>query len=105
MSGRMLSLVAVLVAFAALTVLALQEVGYVGLVAPLLQSWGGGQVLADLVIALWLACLWMISDARSRGISPWPFVAVTLLAGSFGVLGYLLLRELRGSARAAVARA
>jgi hypothetical protein len=70
------------------------EVGYFGLLEPLFKSWGGGQVLADLVIACLLACVWMLKDAKSRGVSAWPFIAVTLVAGSFGPLLYLLVREL-----------
>ena len=34
----------------------------------------------------------VLSDARARGLNAWPFVLVTLLAGSFGVLFYLLRR-------------
>lgn len=55
-------------------------------------------MLADLVILAVLACAWMVSDGRAREIRPWPFVAVTLLAGSFGVLFDLVLRELRAGA-------
>lgn len=95
MSGRLLVLLVVTAAFTALTALALAEVGYLGIVAPHFQSWGAGQVLADLVILAVLGCCWVVADARAREINPWPFVLVTLLAGSFGVLFYLVLRELR----------
>lgn len=53
------------------------------------------QVLLDLVIACALISAWMVGDARARGLNPWPFVAVTLAAGSFGPLFYLLWRERR----------
>ena len=43
----------------------------------------------------------MVGDAKQRGVNPWPFVLVTLVAGSFGPLSYLLLRELRARRRAA----
>lgn len=95
MSTRLVALLAVLALFGALSVLALRDVGYFGLFAPHFQSWGGGQVFADLVILAVLGCLWMIADGRARGINPWPFVVATVLAGSFGVLFYLVLRELR----------
>jgi hypothetical protein len=94
-STRLVALLAVLALFGALSVLALRDVGYFGLFAPHFQSWGGGQVFADLVILAVLGCLWMIADGRARGINPWPFVVATVLAGSFGVLFYLVLRELR----------
>ena len=58
-------------------------------------SWGGAQVFTDLVIALLLACVWMVYDARERGLSAWPFIAITLVLGSFGPLLYLVVREVR----------
>jgi uncharacterized membrane protein YqjE len=95
MSARLLALLVVLVLFGALTAVALLDVGYLGIIAPHFRSWGAAQVFADLVILAVLACVWMVADGRARGINPWPFVAVTLLAGSFGVLFYLVRRELR----------
>lgn len=99
MSARLLGLVAVIALFGALTAMALLDVGYLGIIAPHFQSWGAGQVLADLVIMCALGCIWMTADARDRGINPWPFVAVVLFAGSFGVLFYLVAREVRSGAR------
>jgi hypothetical protein len=102
MSTRLILLAAVIAGFAAITTEALMDVGYVGLVEQQLRSWAGVQVLTDLVIVSALACIWMTSDARSRGLSAWPFVAITLVAGSFGPLCYLVVRELRStSTRAA----
>jgi hypothetical protein len=98
MSSRLLALLVVIALFGALTAVALADVGYWGIFEPHFQSWGAAQVFADLVIALALACLWMIPDARERGLNPWPFVVVTILGGSFGVLFYLALRELRAGA-------
>lgn len=95
MSGRLIVLVAVIAAFAVLTTLALADVGYFGIFAPHFKSWGEAQVLADLVILAVLACAWMVRDARARGLSPWPFVALTLVAGSFGPLIYLAVRAWR----------
>lgn len=93
MSLRFVALLIVLALFAALTAAALLDVGYVGVFRTQLQSWGGAQVLTDLVIVCTLAMLWMVGDARTQGINPWPFVMVTLVAGSFGPLSYLALRE------------
>lgn len=106
MSMRLVALAAVTVAFGALSVVALLDVGYWGIIEPAFESWGAAQVLADLVILAVLACLWMVWDARRTGRNPWPFVAITLVAGSFGILAYLLWRELRPAVpgRAAVAR-
>lgn len=105
MSIRLLSLVLVVVLFGALSAVALADVGYFGLLAPHFQSWGGAQVLADLVILALLGCGWMLQDARVRGVSAWPCVLLTLVGGSFGVLLYLLVRErAAGAAPAGVAR-
>lgn len=95
MTGRALGLVAVLIGFGALTAAALVDVGYWGILAPHFQTLGAGQVLADLVILATLAGAWMLRDARSSGVPPWPYVVLTLAAGSFGPLPYLLHREWR----------
>ena len=99
MYTRLVLLIVVIALFGVLTALALMDVGFFGIIAPHFQSWGGGQVLADLVIMAILSCIWMVNDARARGGNAWPFVAITLVAGSFGPLLYLVLRELRSGAR------
>jgi ABC-type Fe3+-siderophore transport system permease subunit len=98
MSTRLTALIVVIGLFGVLTALALMDVGFLGIIAPHFRSWGGGQVLADLVILAVLACMWMVADGRARGINPWPFVIATLLVGSFGVLSYLVVREVRANA-------
>jgi hypothetical protein len=98
MSVRLLGLIVVIGVFGVLSALALLDVGYWGIFAPHFQSLGGGQVFADLVILAVLACMWMVPDARARGISPWPFVLATALAGSFGILFYLVVCEVRSGA-------
>jgi hypothetical protein len=98
MSICLLALLVVIGVFGALSAVALMDVGYFGIIEPHFQSWGAGQVFADLAILAVLACFWMVADGRVRGINPWPFVAVTLVAGSFGPLFYLVVRELRSSA-------
>jgi hypothetical protein len=95
MTLRLSALVVVLLAFGALTVRALAESGYVGVFAAQLSSWAGMQVLADLVILAVLACLWMLRDAPRHGLPAWPFLLITLAAGAFGPLLYLVARELR----------
>lgn len=85
-------LVMVLALFGALSAAALWQHGYWGIIAPHFQSFGAGQVFSDLVIALTLVMAWMWQDARARGRNPWPWIAATLVAGSFGPLVYLLTR-------------
>lgn len=95
MSGRLIALVCVIVGFGVLTALALMDVGYFGIFEPHYQSWGGAQVFVDLSILALLGCAWMVQDARQQGLSAWPFIAITLVAGSFGPLLYLVVREMR----------
>lgn len=88
-------LLAILAPFAVLSTIALMDVGYFGIIEPHFKSWGAAQVFADLVILALLACVWMARDARDHGLSPWPFIAITLVAGSFGPLLYLIVRDAR----------
>lgn len=99
MSNRLIVLLLVIVAFGALTVVALMNVGYLGIIEPHFRSWGAAQVFFDLVIVAVMACVWMVNDARERGVSAWPFILITLVAGSFGPLFYLVARELRSPVR------
>ena len=99
MSGRLVLLLIVIAGFTVLSVLALVDVGYFGIIEPHFQSWGGAQVITDLVIVAVLACIWMSNDARERGLPAWPFIVITAFAGSFGPLLYLVARELRSTAR------
>ena len=82
-----------LILFGALSAAALWQHGYWGIIAPHFKSFGAGQVLADLVIALTLAMVWMWRDAKATGRNAWPWVVVTLALGSFGPLLYLLTRK------------
>lgn len=86
-------LLALLLPFAALTAAALWQHGYLGILLPHFRSLAAGQVLADLVIALLLVLVWLWRDARGSGRNPWPWVAATLIFGSFGPLLYLLTRR------------
>ena len=88
-----LLIVITLVLFAALTATALWQGGLSGIVSPHFQSFAGGQVFADLVIALSLAIVWIWHDAKARGRNPWPWIIATLALGSFGPLLYLLTRQ------------
>ena len=90
-------LIITLLAFGALSAVALWQHGYWGILAPHFQSFGAAQVLADLVIALTLVMVWMWHDAKASGRNVWPWVVLTLVAGSFGPLLYLLTRPAAAS--------
>ncbi|MBA3396515.1 MAG: hypothetical protein H0T89_28045 [Deltaproteobacteria bacterium] len=55
------------------------------------EPWGM-QVLLDLMIALVFGLQWVRNDARVRGIAAWPYVPLTLVCGSFGLLAYAIRR-------------
>jgi hypothetical protein len=86
-------LILTLLLFGTLSAVALWQHGYWGIIAPHFQSFGGGQVLADLVIALTLVMVWMWHDARAAGRNPWPWIVATLVVGSLSPLLYLLTRK------------
>jgi hypothetical protein len=81
---------ALTLAFGALTVAAVLQHGIVGIFALQLANLAGLQVLADLGIALLMVLLWLWRDARAAGRNPVPWVILTVAAGSFGPLLYLL---------------
>lgn len=86
-------LIAVFVAFGVYSSWVMLQVGYMGIWTGALDNFGSQQVLLDLVILGVLACGWMLQDAKARGANAWPFVLLTLGAGSFGPLLYLILRK------------
>lgn len=95
MNRALLALLAVLIAFGALTAVALIEHGLVGIFRLHLTSSAGLQVFVDLVIVCVLAMVWMIHDARRNGRTVWPFLVLTVSAGAFGPLFYLLVGQWR----------
>jgi len=54
-------------------------------------------VTVDLFIALSMVMGWIYVDAKQRGVSPWPYLVLTLGTGSVGTLLYLLVRERPGA--------
>jgi hypothetical protein len=86
-------IIVTLIPFGALSGIALWQHGYWGIIAPHFQSFGAGQVFADLVIALVLVMVWLWRDAKTTGRNPWPWLVATLTLGSFGPLVYLLTRK------------
>lgn len=96
---KQLLLVVTLSAFAVLTGAAVWKEGVVGIFSSITNSYGSMQIFADLVIALVLVMVWMWHDAKNMGRNVWPWIALTLVAGSFGPLLYLLTRKNANSAR------
>lgn len=90
MNRRMLALI-ILVPFSLLSLYAVYKVGYIGIFDYHRYSPAGWQVFTDLVIACVLIMVWMIPEAKRRGINPWPYVAITCVLGAFGPLMYLLI--------------
>ena len=89
MNTRTLAII-ILIPFTLLTVYAVAEVGYIGIFDYHRHSPAGWQVITDLVIALLLVLTWLIPEAKRAGRNPWPWVAITLFAGSIGPLLYLV---------------
>ena len=81
----------VFIAFGAFSTYAMLQVGYFGIWQAGMASIGAWQALLDLVIMSLIALLFIWRDAQRAGRSFWPFAAITLAAGSFGPLLYLLL--------------
>ncbi len=84
--------------FGALTAAALWQTGILGIIDWHVKSFGGGQVFADLVIAVSLAMAWMWHDAKATGRNVWPWLALSMVAGSFGPLLYLLTGKRKATA-------
>lgn len=97
MNARTLLVSVLFLALSAVTVVALRDHGYFGLFQYQLASSAGWQVLLDLGVACVLGILWMVDDARRVGRNPWPYAAITLAFGSFGLLFYVLVGAFRRS--------
>jgi len=104
MNPRITLLLATLLAFGTFTATVLLDVGYVGIFDAAFASGTTTQVLLDLVLVCGLASLWLIGDARKRGVRAWPWLLAIGVGGSLGLLSYLVARELGAMARARGAR-
>ena len=89
----------VFAAFGAYSLYAMWEIGYFGIWQAAMANVGTWQLLLDFVILSVLTLGWMAGDARRTGRTIWPYALITLAAGSFGPLLYLLLAPRRGPAR------
>jgi len=92
MNAKQIGLSVLLVDFLTLTSYAVYRYGYIGFFELMTANWATATALADLLIALGLVVSWMVRDARSRGVSPVPYVLLTLVLGSAGPLLYLIRR-------------
>lgn len=91
MNWKKVLLFVVLADFLAVSAWGVSQVGYLGLFSGLLTP-AGMVASADLLISLGLVMVWMVSDARTNGVSPLPYLILTLAFGSVGPLVYLLRR-------------
>ena len=82
-----------LIGFAALNVFAVVTAGLGALGSAVIgvNAWSA-VLVTDLAIALAMVCVWVYRDARRRGKSPLPYLALTLATGSLGPLLYVLVR-------------
>ncbi|HXK26488.1 MAG TPA: hypothetical protein VMS55_27745 [Myxococcota bacterium] len=109
MSWKQVALLVLLADFVAFTAYAAWSEGLAAFVPLMLafaksSAWGA-QVMIDFLLAFAVVVGFVVADARRRGIAAWPFVALTLAAGSIGPLAYLLHRERVAAPRASGARA
>lgn len=93
----------VLAAFGVFSAYALWQLGYVGLWQAGFANVGTLQVLLDLVISSLLLTGYVARECRAAGRPWWPWALLTLAAGSFGTLTYLLFARPRAAARPAMA--
>lgn len=93
MNTRQIGLSFVLADFVAFSAYVVYHYGYVGLFQAALANAATAQVLIDLGIALTCFVVWMLRDARERGIGAAPYLVLTLTLGSIGALAYLIRRE------------
>ena len=89
----------VLAGFGAFSVWVVAGHGYTGFLSLAAREPWALQMLLDLVIACSFAIGWMRQDAKRRGITAWPFVVMTILLGSIGLLGYAIRRTFDRTSR------
>ena len=95
MKLRLFSVIAVFAAFTIYTAIVVMNHGYTGFIELAMTGGWGAQVFIDLCIALVLFVIWMVPNARERGIPFAPYVLLILTTGSVGALAYLVHRTLK----------
>jgi len=93
MKGRTIFLAVLLAVFTIDSALVLVEHGFLGFFELAMANTATQIMGFDLLICLGLIAAWMIGDARERGLSVAPYLAVTVVMGSAGPLLYLIRRE------------
>ena len=76
--------------FGAFSIWVLSRVGYLGIWQGGFANLGSTQITVDLVVACTLLMGFIVRDCRALGRPWWPWVLLTLVAGSFVPLAYLL---------------
>lgn len=92
MNGKRILVGLVLADFLGFTAYVLYTYGLVGWVPMAVANPVTTLVTVDLVLALSIAMGWTWRDARARGVNPVPYLVVTALTGSAGLLWYLFDR-------------
>lgn len=102
MSGKKILLFLVLADFVAVMLWGASHVGLLGLYVGMVASPASIVGTTDLAIALGLISVWLFKDARAHGVSPLPYLILTVALGSVGPLLYLLRRPETATAEARV---
>jgi hypothetical protein len=92
MGAAQIGLEVVLVVFSIFSGYVVYQYGYIGLFEQGLANAATLQIFLDLTIALSLVLVWLWQDARKHGVSPLPYLILTLSLGSIGPLLYLIRR-------------
>jgi len=98
--GLLPLVISCLVVLVPITVVALWQHGVVGVFASIVHSSASLQIFLDLFVVSLLAIAWMRRDSRNTGRRFWPWVILTLAAGSFGPLLYLLFGTIQHTQKA-----
>jgi hypothetical protein len=80
-------------AFAAFSFWVMAQIGFVGIWRDGFASLGSTQITIDLVLACLVALGFVVPECRAAGRPAWPWVLLTLVGGSLGLLAYLLWRR------------
>ena len=98
MNLKVIGLGTALAVFVAESVYTTATVGYIGFFEAANANAATRLMMFDLVLALVAISIWMLRDARLRGLRALPWLALTAFFGMAGPLGYLIRRELAGAA-------
>ena len=97
MAIRLVTLPTVFIAFSILTGVAAFQHGYIGIFEAGFRDAASMQVFFDLVISVSLFRIWMLVDARKRGVTVWPYLIAIPAVGSIAPLAYLIMPGVGGN--------